>query len=126
MNQTKHCPSCGRSFEWRKKWASNWTEVRYCSALCRRQRLERRDNHLHEIILRLLHAQQPKDGLKASQIADHAFGSRKAADCERVLRAARRLALDAKVIFFENAKRVDATHARLSAQIKLSRGSVDV
>ncbi len=33
---TKICATCGRPFEWRKKWAQNWEQVRYCSERCRR------------------------------------------------------------------------------------------
>ncbi len=33
---TKICATCGRAFEWRKKWAKNWEQVRYCSERCRR------------------------------------------------------------------------------------------
>ncbi|WP_452600446.1 DUF2256 domain-containing protein [Rhodanobacter aciditrophus] len=29
---------CGRPFAWRKKWASCWEDVKYCSERCRRQR----------------------------------------------------------------------------------------
>ncbi len=32
---TKVCAVCGRSFSWRKKWAKDWAEVRYCSDRCR-------------------------------------------------------------------------------------------
>ncbi len=32
---TKICASCGRPFAWRKKWARDWDEVRYCSDRCR-------------------------------------------------------------------------------------------
>lgn len=35
---TKTCATCGRPFAWRKKWADNWDEVRYCSERCRRNR----------------------------------------------------------------------------------------
>ncbi|MFY9337119.1 MAG: DUF2256 domain-containing protein [Mycobacterium sp.] len=34
----KVCQTCGRPFEWRKKWARDWNEVRYCSEACRRGR----------------------------------------------------------------------------------------
>lgn len=33
---TKICATCGRPFEWRKRWERNWDEVRYCSERCRR------------------------------------------------------------------------------------------
>jgi hypothetical protein len=32
------CEFCGREFEWRKKWARDWEEVRYCSVRCRQSR----------------------------------------------------------------------------------------
>ncbi|MFY0691649.1 MAG: DUF2256 domain-containing protein [Paracoccaceae bacterium] len=35
---TKICLTCGRPFEWRRKWARNWDEVRYCSQRCRSAR----------------------------------------------------------------------------------------
>ncbi|MDN3586973.1 DUF2256 domain-containing protein [Pedobacter aquatilis] len=31
----KICPVCKRSFSWRKKWAKNWAEVKYCSEQCK-------------------------------------------------------------------------------------------
>ncbi|MEI6264476.1 MAG: DUF2256 domain-containing protein [Sphingobacteriia bacterium] len=30
----KVCVTCGRSFTWRKKWAKNWEDVKYCSKAC--------------------------------------------------------------------------------------------
>jgi hypothetical protein len=32
---TKVCAQCGRLFAWRKKWARDWDNVRYCSQRCR-------------------------------------------------------------------------------------------
>lgn len=32
----KICLHCGRPFTWRKKWARDWENVRYCSDACRR------------------------------------------------------------------------------------------
>jgi hypothetical protein len=32
---TKDCAACGRPFSWRKKWARDWENVRYCSDACR-------------------------------------------------------------------------------------------
>ncbi|WP_232679022.1 DUF2256 domain-containing protein [Nocardioides sp. R-C-SC26] len=31
----KICATCGRPFSWRRKWARDWDEVRYCSQACR-------------------------------------------------------------------------------------------
>lgn len=32
---TKTCAGCGLPFAWRKKWARDWEEVRFCSERCR-------------------------------------------------------------------------------------------
>nr|WP_284372717.1 DUF2256 domain-containing protein [Sulfitobacter pacificus] len=34
----KICATCGRPFLWRRKWASVWAEVRFCSKRCKSQR----------------------------------------------------------------------------------------
>jgi hypothetical protein len=31
----KICARCGRPFSWRRKWARDWEQVRYCSDRCR-------------------------------------------------------------------------------------------
>jgi hypothetical protein len=35
---TKPCQACGRPMSWRKAWAKNWAEVRYCSDACRKHK----------------------------------------------------------------------------------------
>ena len=37
----KPCAACGRPFNWRKKWAKDWEQVRYCSDACRTGALAR-------------------------------------------------------------------------------------
>jgi hypothetical protein len=34
----KTCAACGLPFTWRKKWARDWENVRYCSERCRRNK----------------------------------------------------------------------------------------
>lgn len=34
---SKPCTVCGRPMSWRRAWAKNWEQVRYCSEACRRQ-----------------------------------------------------------------------------------------
>jgi hypothetical protein len=34
---SKICVQCGRDMAWRKAWAKNWDEVKYCSDKCRQQ-----------------------------------------------------------------------------------------
>ncbi|MBP8215302.1 MAG: DUF2256 domain-containing protein [Propionivibrio sp.] len=38
---SKICLCCGRTYSWRRKWASVWAEVKYCSERCRRNRKEK-------------------------------------------------------------------------------------
>lgn len=35
---TKVCVTCGRPFEYRKKWRANWDDVKYCGEKCQRNR----------------------------------------------------------------------------------------
>ena len=35
---SKLCTACGRTMSWRKHWAKNWTEVKFCSEACRKGR----------------------------------------------------------------------------------------
>jgi len=32
---SKPCVACGRDMTWRKSWAKNWADVKYCSDACR-------------------------------------------------------------------------------------------
>lgn len=32
---SKICVTCGREMTWRKSWAKNWDDVKYCSDACR-------------------------------------------------------------------------------------------
>ena len=38
---SKLCVACGRVMTWRRSWAKNWAEVKYCSDACRRQKAGR-------------------------------------------------------------------------------------
>lgn len=33
---SKPCLACGRPMSWRRSWAKNWEQVRWCSEACRR------------------------------------------------------------------------------------------
>ncbi len=54
--EPKTCARCGRTMEWRKSWARNWDQVRYCSDACRRRRVSATDAALEQAILDLLDA----------------------------------------------------------------------
>lgn len=54
--ESKICSSCGRTIEYRKKWARNWDDIKFCSDECRKNK-NRFD--YSEQILRLLEKRQP-------------------------------------------------------------------
>jgi hypothetical protein len=34
---SKPCAACGLAMTWRRRWARNWAEVKYCSDACRQR-----------------------------------------------------------------------------------------
>ncbi|MDG0855547.1 DUF2256 domain-containing protein [Roseateles puraquae] len=42
---SKPCQACGRPMTWRKAWARNWDDVKYCSERCRRDKSTRSTAH---------------------------------------------------------------------------------
>jgi hypothetical protein len=52
--EPKTCAVCGRTMEWRRKWARNWDEVRYCSDACRHHGRHEVDEQLEAGIVDLL------------------------------------------------------------------------
>ncbi|MBK7674084.1 MAG: DUF2256 domain-containing protein [Candidatus Accumulibacter sp.] len=38
---TKPCVVCGLTMSWRRRWAKNWQDVKYCSDACRRRKSAR-------------------------------------------------------------------------------------
>ncbi|MDH4053279.1 MAG: DUF2256 domain-containing protein [Rubrivivax sp.] len=35
---SKPCAACGLPMSWRRRWARDWDDVKYCSAACQRKR----------------------------------------------------------------------------------------
>lgn len=65
---SKPCERCGRTISWRRKWARDWDDVRYCSERCRRQRGEL-DDLIEACILELLAARSRTASICPSEIA---------------------------------------------------------
>lgn len=40
----KMCAHCGRPFTWRRKWARDWEQVKYCSDACRQGKMPKRQD----------------------------------------------------------------------------------
>lgn len=46
--QAKDCLYCKKEFTWRKKWADNWDEVKYCSKACKQSAKDATDDKTSE------------------------------------------------------------------------------
>ena len=104
-DQWKVCPSCGRRFQWRKKWANSWDSVRFCSQRCRRHRPAMDESLAEDEIVALMGG---KNGRIDSQALWAHFQRRfSAVSREEVKSAARRLAHRGEVAWFRRGKRVD-------------------
>jgi len=114
----KTCPSCGRDFEWRRKWAANWDEVRYCSERCRRKRVDPIGRQLESRIIELLRRRNgticPSEAARSVRPDDW----RPLMEDARA--AGRRLAAAETVVFLKGGRRIDPTEAR--GAIRLGRG----
>jgi len=106
-NAAKICASCGRRFEWRRRWRSTWEEIRYCSTACRRRRVSRLDRHLETTILDLLERRANGATICPSEAAKSASPDGWRALMEPARRAARRSAAEDRVEIRQRGHRVD-------------------
>jgi hypothetical protein len=121
----KTCASCGRRIEWRKKWADNWDDVKYCSDACRSRKVTKIDRELEAKILELLGQRAataticPSDAARAVGASDDdPEGWRDLMEPAR--RAARRLVAADVVTITQGGKPVDPSTARGPIRIRLN------
>lgn len=118
---TKMCQSCGRVMSWRKSWARNWDEVRYCSDACRRRKVTEVDRRLEAEILRLLDGRSGSNGrsICPSEAARAVAGGEEWRDLmEPARRAARRLVDAGEVEITQQGHVVDPSTARGPIRIR--------
>ncbi|WP_285591374.1 DUF2256 and DUF3253 domain-containing protein [Actinomycetospora sp. NBRC 106378] len=89
--EEKTCATCGRRIEWRKKWARDWENVRYCSDGCRRHRPDDTDRALETTIVELLDRRAAGKTICPSEAAKQVGGDGWRDLMEPARRAARRL-----------------------------------
>ncbi len=65
MPENKVCESCGREIEYRKKWARDWHQVKFCSDECRRNKNK---FDYREAILTLLKKRKSGDTICPSEV----------------------------------------------------------
>ena len=106
----KHCSSCGRPFEKQKRFEKNWDEIKYCSAKCRKERLESKQLELEEFILKKL---QSVSNICPSQITTEFYGEEKMKQMMEPIRCAcRRLHLANKLKITQKKKTVSSLNFR--------------
>ncbi len=117
----KVCVTCGRLITWRRRWARNWAEVRYCSRACRRGRGKEVDRRLEETIVALLHQRPAGASICPSEVAravaeDDAWR----ALMEPARRAARRLVHRGTIEITQRGRVVDPCEFRGPIRLRLS------
>ena len=122
---SKHCKSCGRRFEWRKKWANVWDDVVYCSAACRRRRVGPSGRRFEAVIMEILGGRSVGVSICPSEVARRECGARWRGEMEAVRRAARRLALAGKVEVTQRGRVVDPSDARGPVRYRLVQRRFD-
>ena len=106
--------------QWRKKWADNWDEVRYCSDACRRRKVNRDDAALESTILELL-GQRAAGATICPSDAARAVGADDWRDLmEPARRAARRLVAAGTVTITQKGVPVDPSDFRGPIRIRLN------
>ncbi len=63
------CTVCGRSITWRRKWARDWENIKYCSDACRKRGLSERDRRIERIIVELLEQRARDASICPSEVA---------------------------------------------------------
>lgn len=117
--EPKTCARCGRTMEWRKSWARNWDQVRYCSDACRRRRVSATDAALEQAILDLLDARSGSICPSEAARAVDAEGWRDLMEPAR--QAARRLVARDEVEITQGGRVVDPSTAKGPIRIRRVR-----
>ncbi len=120
---SKICKTCGRSFEWRKKWELDWDVVKFCSDACRGYKPGEADAMLEAAILELLAERGRDKTIDPSEAAKLVGGLETRRDWEGLMEparvAARRLAAQGRIVIMQNGKVVEPSTAKGAIQLKL-------
>lgn len=118
--ETKNCAKCGRLIEYRKKWAKNWNEVKYCSEQCKRAKVSPTDLQYEEKILELLSRRPASSTICPSEVlaTDEKSSKEK---MEQVRQAARRLVHQGKIAITQKNQVVDPSEFKGPIRLKLKR-----
>lgn len=122
MRVERICTVCGRSISWRRKWARDWENVKYCSDACRKRGVSQRDRQVEEIILELLEACAADASICPSEAARKlAVGDDWRQQMEPVRMAARRLQRAGCIDITQKGRPVDPDTAKGPLRLRLRR-----
>lgn len=114
----KVCAVCGRSFAWRKKWARDWEQVKYCSDGCRRRGVSADDPDLETAILSMLAGRTAAATICPSEVARQVAPDGWRGRMEDVRRAARRLVDRGLIEITQGGVVVDPSRARGAIRLR--------
>ena len=121
--EAKVCATCGRTMEWRKSWAKNWDEVKYCSDKCRGAKPKEKDRELEAVILRLLAERGAGKTICPSEAARAVAESEDGAAWEPLMEparaAARRLVAEGRIVITQGGSVVDGSAAKGPIRLRL-------
>jgi len=115
----KTCAACGRTFAWRRKWAKDWENVRYCSAACRRSGRSAQGDAFERAILDLLGNRARGKTICSSEAARIVEPDGWKEHMEHARRAGRRLAAEGRIEFTQRGKVVDPSKAKGPVRLRL-------
>jgi hypothetical protein len=105
MPEDRWCQTCGRVITWRKKWARDWEQVRFCSKACRRSRKTPADQALEDFFRAALRTRR--------QICiSEAPAAVPGASREQVRQAARRLIASGEAVGVQKGRAIDPSRHR--------------
>lgn len=115
----KPCIVCGRTMTWRRKWARNWDDVKYCSDACRKRGKTGVDAALEQAILDLLAARARGATICPSEAARRVSPDDWRTLMERARSAARRLVASGALEMTQRGRAVDPSTARGPVRLRL-------
>lgn len=118
---TKTCAVCGRTITWRKKWARDWENVRYCSDACRRHGVTELDTRLADGIRTRLADRKPGTTICPSEVARELGGDGWRDLMEPTRQAARRLVAAGEIEITQHGSVVDPSTAKGPIRLRSTR-----
>ncbi|MEY4226072.1 MAG: hypothetical protein RL190_829 [Actinomycetota bacterium] len=116
--EPKVCTGCGRRIEWRRRWADDWENVRWCSDACRRRGVRAVDRDLEQAIRDLLDQRERDATICPSEAARRVGGDDWRPLMEPARRAARRLVAAGEIEITQQGRVVDPSTAKGAIRLR--------